>query len=351
MVNNDITALLLRIKDNIKIVESGEKKQAVLQEIESDFLSLIELIKLFLISERDSYYGYFLMNMQFRVNFTSNSIAGIKLNEFPPVFESNPLLLCKFTLKEIIYVTCHEIDHVVLNHPAEMVKANPDKDEDLFYQFNLAADAAVNDRINNEIEKEKHNFMSPPDGLITSGVLSQMFQLGNIKKMEHYAYYFDLIANKKAKSDDGSGDKNGQQSIMDKQNQKDGISPNGFQEKSDEKKQDQINGDNPEEEAGDDIVTAADCAGNIKDHDWDAGNDAEDAAAAVREFVNASVGIMSEESRGLMPGFFISQVDMINQPPVLSWQKVLKKYVGTITANKRKTRIFAYTYFRKGIRC
>lgn len=96
-----------------------------------------------LISERDSYYGYFLMNMQFRANFSANSIAGIKLNEFPPVLEANPLLLCKFTLKEILYVICHEIDHVVLNHPAEMIKSNPNKYPDVFYEFNLAADASV----------------------------------------------------------------------------------------------------------------------------------------------------------------------------------------------------------------
>ena len=130
MNNNDITALLYRIKENIKAIENGDLREPILDEVRSDFLDLLELIKLFLISERDSYYGYFLMNMQFRVSFQSNCIAGIKLNEFPPVFESNPLLLCKFTLKEIIYVVCHEIDHVVLNHPAEMVKANPEGDPD-----------------------------------------------------------------------------------------------------------------------------------------------------------------------------------------------------------------------------
>ena len=101
----------------------------LLDEVRADFLAFLELVKLFLISERDSYYGYFLMNMQFRVSFGADCIAGIRLNEFPPVFESNPLLLCKFTLKEILYIICHEIDHVVLNHPAEMVRANPEGDE------------------------------------------------------------------------------------------------------------------------------------------------------------------------------------------------------------------------------
>ena len=179
---SDITELLYRIKENINAVENGDTRAPLLNEIESDFLEFMELTKLFLISERDSYYGYFLMNMQFRANFMSNSIAGIKLNEFPPVLEANPLLLCKFTLKEILYVVCHEIDHVVLNHPAEMVKANPNKDPDVFYEFNLAADASVNDRIDHEIVAEKRKFLSAPKGLITSSELKKMFKEKEIDK-------------------------------------------------------------------------------------------------------------------------------------------------------------------------
>ncbi len=336
MVNNNITALLYRIKENIKAIENGDVHESILDEVRSDFLDLLELIKLFLISERDSYYGYFLMNMQFRVNFYSNSIAGIKLNEFPPVFESNPLLLCKFTLKEIIYVVCHEIDHVVLNHPAEMVKANPEGDPDRFYEFNLAADASVNDRINHEIVAEKHMFMSAPDGLITSQVLSRMFRLKNVRPMENYAYYLDLIAKKaKASPQAGNSPQNGHHSMMDKQNQKDGLGSSGkngsdAQETNDSETVE--NGDNQ-------VITAANCGNNISDHNWEAGNDADDASAAVKEFVNAAVGMMNGESRGLMPGYFMSQVEEINKPPVLSWQAILKKYVGTITANKRKTRM------------
>ena len=335
----DITALLYRIKENIKAIENGDVREPILDEVRTDFLDLLELIKLFLISERDSYYGYFLMNMQFRVNFHSNTIAGIKLNEFPPVFESNPLLLCKFTLKEIIYVVCHEIDHVVLNHPAEMVKANPEGDPDRFYEFNLAADAAVNDRINHEIKAEKHGFMSAPDGVITSGALSKMFRLNNLSSMENYAYYFERITGKGEKqTPEGQNASNGQESIMSTQNDKDGT---GQSDNSNSSGQDELGegNDGSDGSAGENqVVTAANCGGKLTDHDWEAGNDAEDAAANVKELVNASVGMMNDESRGMMPGFFMSQVDKINKPPVLSWQAILKKYVGTITANKRKTR-------------
>ena len=325
----DITTLLYRIKENINAIESGDVRAPLLDEVRADFLELMELIKLFLISERDSYYGYFLMNMQFQVDFSSDSIAGIKLNTFPPVFASNPLLLCKFTLKEILYVVCHEIDHVVLNHPAEMVKANPNNDPQTAYEFNLAADAAVNDRINREIVAEKHSFLSAPEGLITSKVLASMFRLRNVLPMENYAYYLKLISGQRsADSRQQNGPQNGAESMMSRQQSADsGQSPA-------DSGQQQNGGQSGEQEK---IVTAANCGGKLTDHDWEAGADAEDAAASVKELVNAAVGMMSDESRGMMPGSFMSQVEKINKPPVLSWQQILKKYVGTITANKKKT--------------
>ena len=340
-MQNSITELLYRIKENIRAVEGGDVRAPLLVEVRADFLELLELIKLFLISERDSYYGFFLMNMQFRANFSINSIAGIKLNEFPPVFESNPLLLCKFTLKEIIYVVCHEIDHVVLNHPAEMVKANPTGDPEKFYEFNLAADAAVNDRIDHEIVAEKHAFMSAPEGLITSKALQKMFGLRSVRPMEHYAYYLALIGGKRSNQQSGGQPgANGQESIMQKQNGKDGT---GSQNESEEEESGSASGqgfaETGAEGAGEEkIVTAANCGGKLTDHNWEAGSDAEDAAAAVKEFVNAAVGMMNDETRGLMPGYFMSEVEKINKPPVLSWQAILKKYVGTVTASKKKTR-------------
>ena len=324
-MTNDITQLLYRIKENIAAIEAGETLYSLLDEVRSDFLEFMELCKLFLISERDSYYGYFLMNMQFSVNFGANSIAGIKLNTFPPVFESNPLLLCKFKLKEILYVICHEIDHIVLNHPAEMVKANPTKDEQTFYEFNLAADASVNDRIDHEIKAENRAFLAHPDGVITSKVLAKMYEIKHFLPMENYAYYFGMISGKQQKNEENAPG-NGQDSMMQQQNRQDGTAQGDSS----------VSGQQSED--GDEIVTAANC-GELTDHNWEAGDDAEDAQAVVREFVNAAVDMMNEESRGLMPAHFMSQVELINKPPVLSWQAILKKYIGTISANKRKTRM------------
>lgn len=310
-MNSDIISLLYRIKDNIATIESKGASVSLLNEVRSDFLEMVELIKLFLISERDSYYGYFMMNLRFEADFTVRSIAGIRLNSFPPVFVSNPLLLCKYSLKEILYIFCHEIDHIVLNHPAEMAKANPEQDSEKHKKFNMAADASVNDRINYEIKSVGRKFLSQPKGSITSDSLKNSFRLRYIAPLENYAYYYELIKD---------------YAVSDKQTQAQQML-NDLKIQSGEA----IGGD------GENIVTAANC-GELTDHDWQAGNDPEDATAAARELINASVGMMNEESRGLMPGFFMSNVNEINKPPVLSWQAILKKYVGTIASSKIKTR-------------
>lgn len=300
-MSNDIKDILYRIKDNIRVVESGNTSEDVLDEIQYDYLELIELIKLFLISEREVYYGYFLMNMQFSVNFYIDSIAGIKLNTFPPVFESNPLLLCGFTLKEIIFIVCHEIEHVILKHPAEMVRNCPDNNQELLYRFNIAADASVNERILSDIENSGIKYMSMPDGSVTSGYISEKYHIRKVLPLENYMYYFNLI---KDKEDSENSDRN----------ENDGESGSSGQ-----------------------IITSEN-AGRLTDHNWETGESAEEAEAVLKEFINRVADTMSDEVKEIIPGRFMSLVNELNAPPKLSWQKILKKYIGTISAYKRSTR-------------
>ena len=306
---NDIAGYLYGIKENIRAVEDGCRDKQLFDEIEADTLTLLELMKLFLISERDSYYGYFMMNLSFCVDFSNRSIAGIALNTFPPEFCTNPLLLCKFSLKEILFIVCHEIDHIVLNHPAEMVRLNPQKDEETYKRFNFAADASVNDRLNLEIKSQGKGFMTAPEGHISSLSLKRMFKLRQLAELESYMYYFKKIQGK-------------------------ALPP----QQQPERMMAAVNeGASSGEAESDSVITARNC-GEMTDHNWDAGEDEEEAAAAVRELVNSAVALMNDEVRGQMPGFFTQQVKQLNMPARLSWQAILKKYVGTIATGKRKTR-------------
>ena len=317
-MQNDITETLYRIKENIKAVENRDKNTPViLREIEADFFDLMELIKLFLISKRDSYYGYIYMNMSFQVNFFVPCIAGIQLNTFPAVFEANPLLLCKFSLKEIIYIVCHEIDHIVLNHPAESVKINPEYDPDIHEKLNIAMDAAINDRLDYEINEHGLVYMSAPDCRVNSDVLKEMFDIKKLRELEHYMYYYNLI-----KDANNEESQNGQERI---------ISP--FTNPDENFNDNPVNADEQTE-----TVITAQNYWKLQDHNWQAGDDAEDATAAVRELVNAAVDMMNDEVRTLMPASFMELVNIINNPPVITWQKLLKKYIGTISTNTQKTR-------------
>lgn len=309
-MNYDVVSLLYSIRSDIKLLNESDKEKK-LKYIKKNFLQMMELLKLFLISERNMYYGYFLTNMKFEVNFETKIIAGIKLNSFPPIFESNPLILCEFKLKEIIYIICHEIDHIVFNHPSEMIKVNPHRDDDLFYKFNLAADAAVNDRLNLEISN-KNNFMSAPKGIITSKSLREMFELDNIKPLESYLYYFNIIKNLNLKRN---------------------ISPKDLMiNKLDGYKND-LNNFN-ENNVGDKDGKSS----SIEDHNWNDGDSTFDMEYLVKEFLNSTFSMIGNESRGLMPGYFLSEIEKINIPPKISWERILKKYVGTIVAGKKKTR-------------
>ena len=342
-MDTDIVQLLYGIKINIRKVEAGDRE--CLNDIESDFYKLMELLKLFLISEQESYYGYFLLNMSFHVAFNEETIAGIKLNEYPPVFVSNPLLLCKFSLKEILFIMCHEIEHVILNHPAEMLKCNPTRNPDIFMRFNYAADASVNDRIISDIARFKKKYLSFPDGCIDSPTFADTFNLENVEKNESYLYYYNLIKDTNtpksdslsqalenaAKQDQEEAGGHGGSSSDSKDNLGQNRSDDMQSGSGEQKGEDQVS------RSGDDVVTSNDCK-DPKTHDWNCGDDPEAAEELVREYVNSSYEMMNEEIRGKMPASFISQIELLNRQPVISWEKVLKRYVGTITAGHRRTR-------------
>ena len=89
-MTDDVSTILDRLHSNIKLVEEGVYNKDTLSEIKSDYFDLLELLKLFLLTKRDTYYGYFLMNLVFECDFTCQHYAGIRLNTYPPVFCANP---------------------------------------------------------------------------------------------------------------------------------------------------------------------------------------------------------------------------------------------------------------------
>ena len=341
MGNMNIKTLLYKVKNNIKLVENNKYDNEVLNEITYDFTEMLELCKLFLISNRDSYYGYFVMNMNFEMDYKNDSLAGIKLNTYPPVFVTNPLLLGKLNLNQILYVICHEIDHIVLNHPAEMIKVNPTKSNKVFLEFNYAADASVNDRINREISKENKKFLESPEGIITSKTIGEICNIDKIKECESYLYYFNLLHENDVIDEE---DEFTFSNIFQEQNEgysseSDSSEGSNNSSTSDENNEETESNKQEGNDASDssDIIDSNNF-GNSADHSWDAGDDVEEALANIKELMNNAYNMMDKEVRGLMPGNFIEAIKKINQPPQISWKSLFKKYIGTISSEKKSTR-------------
>ena len=328
---------IVKVLDDAKaLIEQFETTldRTLLAEIEALFGQFAQLVTTFLISERDLYYGYFFLSMRFRAVFNEQLIAGIRLNEYPATFAANPLLLFKFSLKEIIYIFCHEVDHVVFSHPAEMSKAMRSTEADVRERFNYAADASVNDMLNHEIARGK-KFLKAPEGAVTSKTLKGKFGLANVAPMQSYRYYFDLIKDLEITSGD-DGPSRGVAPVP-------GMCDRLVAGRVDASAKEGVPRDL--ESARDAQDSTQSSSSSLTDHDWVmSGTDgyemesSENISEMTRQLLRDVNEMMSEEARSLMPGRFSCAVARAYEPPQIDWAAMFKRYVGTVSAEKVKTR-------------
>lgn len=305
----------------------------LLVEIEALFNRFAQLVTTFLVSERDLYYGYFFLSMRFQAVFGEQLIAGIRLNEYPATFAANPLLLFKFSLKEIIYIFCHEVDHVVFNHPAEMSKAIRSTEADVRECFNYAADASVNDMLSREIARGK-KFLKAPEGAVTSKTLKGRFGLANVAPLQSYRYYFDLIKGLKIANGD-EGPSRGVAPVP-------GASGRFVAGRVTSSGESAPRGLESSREGHGGVRSSSSL---LTDHAWmasDTGSfemlSTEDISEMTRQLLRDVNEMMSEEARSLMPGRFSRAVTRAYEPPQIDWAAMFKRYVGTVSAEKAKTR-------------
>lgn len=323
------------LDDAIALIEQYETtlNLDLLVEIEALFNRFAQLVTTFLISERDLYYGYVFLSMRFKAVFGEQLIAGIRLNEYPATFAANPLLLFKFSLKEIIYIFCHEVDHVVFNHPAEMSKAIRSTGADVRERFNYAADASVNDMLGREIARGK-KFLKAPEGAVTSKTLKGKFGLVNVAPLQSYRYYFDLIKGLKIANGD-EGPSRGVAPVPGTSGRLLAVRVTSSGESAPR--------DLESSREGHSEVWSS--SSLLTDHAWmvsDVGSfemsSTEDISEMTRQLLRDVNEMMSEEARSLMPGRFSRAVARAYEPPQIDWAAMFKRYVGTVSAEKVKTR-------------
>ena len=195
--------------------------------------------------------------------------------------------------------------------------------QEIYKKFNYAADASVNDYLVfgtyfDILTKNKpdNDFMAPPKGIIFSKTLNKEYGFNpKLLPSQNYLYYF-LKLMEETKNDEKNDD------------------GETIRDRTGSNKQNQ-----PCSERDDGLVTRFSNL-EYKDHDWNSdGMSSEDLESVTDEFLLDADSAMSEDVRGSMPGTYQSIIAKIKNPPQLSWQSLLKKYIGSILAGSKKTRM------------
>lgn len=299
-MDHDIVYYHQELQKNIHIVERDESNQEALRLVKENFLAAFDMIKMIMISKQERYYGSFLMNFDLCIDFTSYHEAGVSIDSFPFRMTVNPLLIGLLSLPEMIYVFCHEIEHIVLNHPADGIKYNPKKDPNIGLKLNFAMDASINDRLTMDSKVNKFNVIAEPESAVTSKVLRE--ELGiRVKELQAFDYYFDRIG------DHAGGD--AQTKIV-------------------------VIGDIGKKE----IITDPKRKGMVCIPCWTVSDDPDAVASIIKKFVSDVCDGMPETMRGSLPDHQKEALDKLLAPPSISWKQLLKRYIGTIPYGHRKTR-------------
>lgn len=327
-MHNDIVTALNSVRANLSLYNTSP---SIDYEIKQDFIAVVEYIKLYLIANKDRFYGYFLINLNTVIDFNCHCGAGISLATKPFDLIVNPLILAKLQIKEIIYIICHEIEHVIFDHITETMRLNPNKIPSTGLLINIACDAAVNERLNYEI-KEGMRIISEPKGLVTAYVIGEIFNLKDVKKLENYLYYYNLLKEKVVTKTAilqisiymSVRGKDENESSFNNENIKDGTGDSKLrdvQEKSlsiDDAKNKQL---------------------MEREHDWDLGGDPSDVHQMIVEYVRDVYTSIDEKTRGELPAYIEQQIRKMLTVPKLNWQQLLKQYIGTLAVPYRKTKL------------
>jgi len=299
-MEHDIVCCHEQLQKSIHAVERDEHDREALEKVTETFLAIFDMIKMIMISKQDRYYGVFLMNLELRIDFSSYFDASVNIDAFPFQMTVNPLLIGLRSLSEMIYILCHEIEHIVLNHPADGIKYNPDKDPQIGFKLNIAMDASINDRLTMDSTANKFRVITQPEGAVTSGYLQEKFKI-HIKQLQAFDYYFERIP------DLGVGADGGYNIIF------------------------------AQDLGNKEIITAQKRKGLICLPSWTTIDDADEVQSIIRRFVGDVCGQMDETMRARLPEHQKRVLEKHHAQPVVSWKRLLKRYIGTIPSGRRKT--------------
>ncbi|MCB8815245.1 vWA domain-containing protein [Desulfosporosinus shakirovi] len=119
----------------------GHSKVNIPPEFKEEFFSLVDKVNLSLMEYRDNFYGYFLMQMSREIRFDISSPTAVNFKGAKYVIYFNPIIFLNLNIKQMESTIKHEILHILSMH---LIRAKEFKGGYSTLAINLAMNIVVN---------------------------------------------------------------------------------------------------------------------------------------------------------------------------------------------------------------
>ena len=270
---------IVDITNMLKSNKKGEKFDISTDEnFKKDFFSLVDKVNLSLMEDKENFYGYFLFQMGREIRFDITSATSINFKDAKYVMYFNPIIFLELNMEQMQSTIKHEILHVLSQH---LIRLKDFKDKYSTLALNLAMDVVVNQCL---------DCLCPYS--ITLGYINNKYNL-NLEKFKTFEYYLEKI-----------------QTELDLQEE------------------------NDEGEIVDNNENVAVDFDAEKTHDiWEECIEIDE--KTLRDFTEK---FADNAKKGSVPTYIENMIKSLkNSKGELPWNLYLKKLMGTIEANKKKT--------------
>ena len=273
------SAEIINISQLVRSNKKGESTEVEIpKNYEKEFFAFIDKVNLGLMEDKDNFYGYFLFQMDRKIKFDISSATSVNFKNAKYVIYFNPIIFLELNTKQMESTIKHEILHIISQH---IIRGKELKDKYSKLAINMAMDVVVNQYLN----------YLPPYA-ITLEYINNKYNL-NLEHYKNFEYYLEKI-----------------QVELDLQ---------------------EYNEDGEEIDSNENSISEFDAE---KTHDsWDDSEEVDE--KTLRDFTEKFV---NNAEKGKIAPYLEAMIKSLkNSKEELPWNLFLKKLMGAIESNKKKT--------------
>lgn len=137
---------VVNASEMLKAYRKGEKYEVEMEtEYNREFFALVDKVNLSLMEDKDNFYGYFLFQMEKAIRFDITSATSVNFKGAKYVIYFNPIIFLELNMKQMENTIKHEILHIVSQH---LMRGKELKDRYSTLAINMAMDVVVNQYLN-----------------------------------------------------------------------------------------------------------------------------------------------------------------------------------------------------------